>query len=232
MQLPNVMTGANAGEAFVVLKASPTTSQGALWSWSTDTIYGATMSKYTSNDNSITENFGTSGVYNLGTVNKSLSAFHLYNVSAQAGDWQARINGVVLYHSASNTVAFPMSPWIGADHYGYIDPYVGYCGGTSGFEGDIAEVIIYDHALSSVERDAVSRFLAIKYNLYTVPTAPTGLTATALSSSQINLGWDAMTRPDQMTYEIERKSGDGNYAKIAETTVASYVDTNLNAQTL
>ena len=66
------------------------------------------------------------------------------------------------------------------------------------------------------------------------PTAPTGLTATAASSSQINLSWTASTDNVAVTgYLLERCSGASctTFAQIATPTTTSYNDTGLTPST-
>jgi chitodextrinase len=68
----------------------------------------------------------------------------------------------------------------------------------------------------------------------TPPTAPTNLTATAASSSQINLDWTASTDNVGVTgYKVERCSGSGcaNFAQIATPTGTTFNDTGLTAST-
>lgn len=68
----------------------------------------------------------------------------------------------------------------------------------------------------------------------TAPTAPTGLTATPVSSSQINLTWTASTDNVAVTgYLVERCQGAGcsSFAQIATPTTASYSDTGRTAST-
>ena len=66
----------------------------------------------------------------------------------------------------------------------------------------------------------------------TAPSTPTGLSATAVSSSQINLSWTASTDPDntasQIRYTVYR-----NGVQVGTTTagVTSYADTGLTAST-
>src|SRR5205807_4463479 len=61
----------------------------------------------------------------------------------------------------------------------------------------------------------------------TPPTVPTGLTATAISSSQINLSWTASTDNVGVTgYNIFR-----GVVKIGTTPSTSYQDAGLNAST-
>ncbi len=67
-----------------------------------------------------------------------------------------------------------------------------------------------------------------------IPFPPTGVTAAATSSSQINLAWTDSANTGSTAYKIERKTGvDGTYAQIAVTgaNVTSYSDTGLTAAT-
>ena len=66
------------------------------------------------------------------------------------------------------------------------------------------------------------------------PTAPTGLAATAISTTQIDLAWNASTDNVGVTgYRVERCAGAGcsNFAQIATPTTTSYSDTGLTANT-
>lgn len=66
----------------------------------------------------------------------------------------------------------------------------------------------------------------------TVPGAPSGLTASAASSSQINLAWsDAAS--NETGFRIERATGSGSFAEIATVgaNVTSYSNTGLAAST-
>ncbi|HEY0158761.1 MAG TPA: fibronectin type III domain-containing protein, partial [Thermoanaerobaculia bacterium] len=64
----------------------------------------------------------------------------------------------------------------------------------------------------------------------TFPPAPTGLTATATSSSQVNLTWTS----NYTSFRVERCAGSGctNFAQIATTASPSYSDSGLTASTL
>lgn len=69
----------------------------------------------------------------------------------------------------------------------------------------------------------------------TPPTLPSNVTATAVSSSQINLSWGVSTDSGSglAGYEIYRCAGVGctNFAYLATTTLSSYNDTGLSAST-
>jgi len=69
------------------------------------------------------------------------------------------------------------------------------------------------------------RFTDAFYNV--PPTVPTGLTATAVSGTQVNLAWNASTDNVGVTgYDVYR-----NRSLIATTTSTGYSDTNLNGST-
>jgi glucose/arabinose dehydrogenase/chitodextrinase len=66
------------------------------------------------------------------------------------------------------------------------------------------------------------------------PTAPTGLSASAVSSTQINLAWSASTDNVGVTgYRVERCQGAGcsNFVQVATPTGTTYNDTGLTAST-
>ena len=66
------------------------------------------------------------------------------------------------------------------------------------------------------------------------PTAPAGLTATALTSTQINLSWTASTDNVAVTgYQIERCQGAGcsNFTPLITVTTTNYSNTGLTAGT-
>ncbi|AYQ35577.1 fibronectin type III domain-containing protein [Runella sp. SP2] len=66
----------------------------------------------------------------------------------------------------------------------------------------------------------------------TIPRPPSGLTATATSSSQINLSWTD-NASDETGFEIERSTNGTNFAKIADVgaNTTTYSNTGLNAST-
>jgi fibronectin type 3 domain-containing protein len=64
----------------------------------------------------------------------------------------------------------------------------------------------------------------------TDPAAPTGVTATAVAASEIDLSWSAVT--GATGYVIERAANSGGpYTAVGSSTTASFADTGLNATT-
>ncbi len=82
------------------------------------------------------------------------------------------------------------------------------------FAGDIGDVLIYNRALSGAERDAVNGYLNSKFAVVpNAPVAPTNLTASAVSPTQIT-------------------GVGGTYSQVAVVQDAtSYLDTSLTANT-
>ncbi len=98
-----------------------------------------------------------------------------------------------------------------------------YTDASRSFSGTESGVAIYGTALSSDR-------LAAQFQAGSPPTVPATLTATVISSTQINLSWAASSDVVGVTgYLIERCSGTGcsNFGQIANGTATSYSDTGL-----
>ncbi len=108
--------------------------------------------------------------------------------------------------------------------------YQFFVGGWGGYFGNIsiAEILVYDRSLSTSERQSVETYLQTKFFSDTqAPTAPIGLTATAASTSQINLAWTASADNVSVTgYKIFR---DG--VQVGTSATTSYSNTGLSAST-
>ena len=224
--LPNFMAGATAAEGFVVLKRSNVaTTAFRLWSMGTEAISQPdyyTVYPYNA-DGMIYERFGTTVRKTTGKPAQPLDRFHLYNVLSRDGEFTNRLNGVLNYTTSSNTYGFATAPTLG----GFPGSYANY------FDGDIAELIIYDRALSQTERDAVGTYLNQKYQFIasTAPT-PTNGNAVALAGTQVSLTWNNAASNSSVVYDIERMTGGGSFALLA--TVAntlSWIDTTAVAGT-
>jgi hypothetical protein len=147
------MSALTEGEVFVVLKAngqpSADTPRSGLWQ------LGSNPSLYTfSADGKIYEGFGSTVRKDAitPTANTS-SAFRIYSAYSKSADWQNYINGVSQFSTGTNTVSFPAAPTLGGD------------GGSTNFDGDIAEFLLYSRKLTGTERTNVLNFLTDKYGL-------------------------------------------------------------------
>jgi alpha-tubulin suppressor-like RCC1 family protein len=154
--LPSFLWGATAAEAFVILRATSEQPGGNRGLWSIGSDY---RNAYPQSDGQIVDDFGSANYYWSGTTVARLNEQHLYNVVSTSTEWTSRLNGRVQFTTASNTVGFWPWPVIGSG--GAVSGY-----GSTNFDGDIAEVIIYDHALTPAERDSVNSYLFSKYGMY------------------------------------------------------------------
>ena len=97
------------------------------------------------------------------------------------------------------------------------------------FNGKIDDVRIYNSAISAAQIQA-----DMDQAGSTVPSAPTNLTVSVTSSTQIDLSWGPSTDPAGVTgYRVERCQGDScaNFAEIAAPTTTTYSDTGLTSST-
>ena len=132
------------------------------------------------------------------------------------------INGTqVASRAASGAIQTTNSPlWIGGN-----SPYGEY------FQGLIDEARVYNRALTQAEiQSDMNTSIVPTAPDTSPPTAPTGLTATASGSSQVNLNWTASTDNVGVAgYRVERCQGAGctNFAQVGTPTATSYSDTGL-----
>ena len=104
------------------------------------------------------------------------------------------------------------------------DPFYGQY-----FNGLIDEVRIYNKALTAAQIQS-----DMNTAVGVVPSTPTNLTATAVSTTQVNLTWSASTDSTGVTgYRVERcqSAGCTNFTQIAAPTGTAYSDTGLTPGT-
>jgi alpha-tubulin suppressor-like RCC1 family protein len=154
MGLPNLLQGATAVEAFVILRAASTSPSGNRGLWSFGSNY---RNAYPQSNGQIVDDFGSGNRYTF-SPNAPITEQHLYNVVSSSTEWTSRMNGAVQFTYASNGVGFWPWPVLGSG--GAVSGY-----GSTNFDGDIAEVLMYDHALTQSERDAVTAYCMGKYGL-------------------------------------------------------------------
>ena len=107
--------------------------------------------------------------------------------------------------------------------------YADYDGFTVYWDADLSTqstaFIIRDHAIRMEQKNS-----GIFDN--DPPTTPTGLTATVISSTQINIDWNNNPESDLANYRVYRStSTTGTYTLISQPTSSSYSDTGLNPGT-
>jgi hypothetical protein len=96
------------------------------------------------------------------------------------------------------------------------------------WSGDLAELLVYDRALTDAERVKVENYLNRRYVIVsTVPAVPTNLLGAASTPTQATLNWDATPG---VLFKIERKIGaNGSYSQIAVTPTAGVTIYNDNS---
>jgi hypothetical protein len=176
------------------------------------------VSRYPETSAEIYDSFGTkSGPRRIGSTSQSLTNFHLFNVLTRDGEWTARLNGILKYTTIANVVGFSAAPKLGNSGNAYL-------------AGDIAEVLIYNRALTAAERKGVNLYLNQKYKFIALPPqVPTNLTLNVLSPQQISVWWNTGTNNEQTTYRVERGTDGSNFTQIAEIEGASFIDSGLTA---
>ena len=76
--------------------------------------------------------------------------------------------------------------------------------------------MVFERVLTDAEREAVGRYLAMKYGFIAAPDTPANLTATACSNTQVNLTWINDAGNGTQFYEVERKAaGDPGFTLVA-----------------
>lgn len=91
------------------------------------------------------------------------------------------------------------------------------------FDGDMAELIVFNRVLTATELDTVQSYIEVRY--FGALAVPSGRTATPVSDSQINLAWNPVT--GATGYDIER---DG-VVIVTDHASTTYADTGLVANT-
>ena len=145
MSLPNFLSALTAGELFIVLNRRLAGNQGS------HTFGPASGGSYYGFSDVLYDEFGS-------TVRRDAFApvpvgWNVYGISAAAGSWTARFNGVSQFSTATNTVGFHTAPAIGVNHINFYSAH------------DWGEVLIYDSKLSDANRQAVETHLVAKWGI-------------------------------------------------------------------
>ena len=157
----NGMVGATNVEAFAVLRVTTNhpAAQRGLWYYAyTNTTY----EDYPATNGWISDAFGSGVPHSFNPTNVVLTNYHIYEVLSQSNNWSAWINGILQYSTNNNTVAFGSAFDIGA--VCAMDGYDAPIGNP--FDGDVAEVLIFNQALTAAQRATViTNYLFSKYDI-------------------------------------------------------------------
>lgn len=146
------LSALTAGTAFVLVKidVDPPGSPGQTGIWRLQTAASASHYPYT--DGVIYDGAGSTTRQTVGDPTPSLSStFRLYCVRSATNDWKAFLDGSQLFTTSTNTVGFSSTPNLGRNSDG------------NALDGDVAEFVIYDSALSSTDRQDVEAYFTAKY---------------------------------------------------------------------
>ncbi len=128
--------------------------------------------------------------------------------------WSLWENGVLVFEDTSNQFASPADPklgWNGIRNIASGEP-------ESFFEGAIAEMLVFNHALSDAKRSEVDRYLNNRYGIPNRPAGPTNLWAYSLDPSSVHLVWNSPNAELSGIYSVERRLGTNAWLPLATVT--------------
>lgn len=141
------------------------------------------------------------------TVNSTDGNFHIFNAKATSGKAVLRIDGNTSYVSQDARSAEISSLILGVRR-----------NGSYYFNGDIAEVIIYNSNLSDAESTLISEYLADKYSITLTPfTTPTQQASSVVFSNYVEGG---------VTTSVTEGNGTNRLFVMRETGTAAVAPTN------
>ncbi len=207
LSMPGFMHQANAGEAFIVIKAGTKTTD-PFWQ-----ICSSAGSSY--NSTAIQDSFGCASAYHYMGPNANASRFALYNASAGGNAWNGRVNGILQWTASTSNYFTTAYCYLGARLSSYGSPTV-------------SEFLVFRKILTDAQRNSVNKHLMRKYRFEAALPAPvTSLAANAVGTNRILLTWAYPITNQWVGFKIERMTN-GVYAEIArvENTV-SWFDTSV-----
>lgn len=128
-------------QAGAIIDGFSSASQSGQWPWTDGVIY---------------DRFGSTTRKTVGNPTPSLLSWRLYSAHSAANDWRAYLDATSLFSTVSNTVNFGSGVTKGLG---------GSIGTSSTFHGSIAEVLVFNSALTTSDRQKVEGYLAWKYGL-------------------------------------------------------------------
>ena len=223
LNIPSFPTSLKQAEGIVVVQAtSLPTGNNYQTLWVFGNYNNISAERYPFGDGSILENFASGTGHQLGIPPQPLTQYNVYEICSQSNNWEAWMNQMPLFQTTNNSVVI--------NNYQNNGPTLGNNYYPNSFNGNIAEVLVFNRGLSSAERNTVNVYLDTKYGLVSaLPATPTNLTATAISPTQIALAWNELLTNGLVTQTvIERSTNDMDFAAVGEVSDASsYIDTNL-----
>jgi hypothetical protein len=137
-----------------------------------------------------------------------------------AGDRQmdAYLNGAQAGHAIGNT-----SPLV------FNNGQIGRINSGYYYNGDIAEVLVYNQALSDAERQQVETYLSAKYAIVQPPATPMGVVVSQIDSTENLVTWGTTPTSGEITYQVWRQDATGQWVLAGTVTGAgTYLDSGLS----
>jgi hypothetical protein len=145
-----------AGTGFVVVKlvADPPASdpKTGLWDFGTED----TRDHYPYTDGTVYDGFGSSARKTTANPAASLASWRIYTVLTKSGEWTSWVDETQLFTTATNTVAFNSTPYLGRGQSS---------GSNAWLDGDMAEFLLFDSDIGSTRRTEIWDYLQAKYAL-------------------------------------------------------------------
>ena len=213
LSLKPFLTNASEAEAFITLRVQTETPTGDRGLWM---LGSGSTGKYPDTQGQVHDDFGKSLKTEIGSFPRSLTNIHIFDVTSASGRWSARINGILKMVLTTNLVTFSSTPALGR--------------GGNRFDGDIAEVLIYDRVLTEAQRNHVASYLSEKFNVVQAPPpVPTNFAAAPLSPTQVSLWWKSEFETTRTAFHIERQAeGEDKFNEVAVVEDGwSFIDSNL-----
>jgi hypothetical protein len=104
------------------------------------------------NDGNIYDGFGSTVRKTVGNVAPSMANWHLWNVTTAPGEYTARVNGLQVFTTATNTVAFHTACRLGR-------------GVGSNSDGGMTCIWLFDNKLSTDDRRRMNLWLNFNQRL-------------------------------------------------------------------
>jgi hypothetical protein len=146
---------------------------------------------------------------------------HVFSARASSSGGAVRVDGIDGGSSSSNILSSNSSNLLLGVRIDGMFP----------FNGDIAEVIIYNTVLSTEDRNSVEQYLAGRYNITSgaLPVELTSFTAASTgSATAVVLNWTTATEVNNYGFEVERSLVIGNQS-LENWEVIGFVEGNGNS---
>lgn len=146
-----------AATAFLVVKVNvdPPATTLTTGLWDLDAATGASSSShFPFTDGIVYDSFGSTARKTVGNPTPALTAFHIYEIKSIAGNWTALLDGAQIFTTATNTVGFSATGFLGKSFDGTTNYFCA---------GDMGELLLYGSGLNTTDADSVRAFLKSKW---------------------------------------------------------------------